>query len=182
LFRSWIERLCHEIHNRGFMGIIMLTGHYSLNQQITVRETAARLSIRMGIPVYGSAEFALACDIGYWGDHGGIGETSILNYIDPTLVELDRVDASTEYNREMIEKAKTNLGKTYIDAIVRRISSLAVHMPKMTQEEIDNMAAAELAVVHAQVRGKERWDRYDKLFDAFDWKGISEMAAADTSI
>ena len=44
LLRPWLEKLCSEFHRLGFKAIIMITGHYGHNQQIVVRETAARMT------------------------------------------------------------------------------------------------------------------------------------------
>ena len=47
LLRPWLEQLCGEFHRLGFRAIIILTGHYGHNQQLVVRETAARMSERL---------------------------------------------------------------------------------------------------------------------------------------
>src|SRR5262245_37004068 len=78
LLRPWLEKLCSEFHRQGFRAIIMLTGHYGHNQQIVVKETAARMTERLGIAVLGAPEYWLALDAGYSGDHAGIGETSLM--------------------------------------------------------------------------------------------------------
>jgi creatinine amidohydrolase len=43
LLRPWLEKLCGEFHRQGFRAIVMLTGLYGHNQQIVVREAAARM-------------------------------------------------------------------------------------------------------------------------------------------
>ena len=74
LLRPWLEKLCSEFQRQGFKAIVMITGHYGHNQQIVVREVAVRMTERLQIPVFGSPEYWLALDAGYYGDHAGIGE------------------------------------------------------------------------------------------------------------
>ncbi len=66
LLRPWLEKLCSEFQRLGFKAVIILTGHYGHNQQIVVRETAARLAERLQMPILGLPEYWLAHDAGYW--------------------------------------------------------------------------------------------------------------------
>ena len=100
LLRPWLEKLCEEIHRLDFKAIIVLTGHYGHNQQIVVRETAARMAERLQIPVLGTPEYWLAHDLGYLGDHAGIGETSLLWHLHPDLVAIDRIANAPDYGKD----------------------------------------------------------------------------------
>jgi creatinine amidohydrolase len=147
LLPAWLERHCLEFHRLGFRGIVMLTGHYGHNQQITVRETAVRMSQRLQIPVLGTPEYFLAQDAGYLGDHAGVGETSLLMHLHPELVDLQREDG--EFNAAT---SSSQLGATYTRVITGRLASFARAMPSMSPHQLDQFIAAEAALVSVQTR------------------------------
>ena len=153
--RPWLERLCSEFHRLNFKAIIMITGHYGHNQQIVVRETAARMSERLQIPILGTPEYWLAHDAGYYGDHAGIGETSLLWHLHPDLVAIDRIDNDPDYSKEDRIKngSSPELGQKYTTLIVDRLSALAQSMPSWPTEKLAQFIRAERALVSAQVRG-----------------------------
>ena len=155
LLRPWLEKLCAEIHRLGFKAIIVLTGHYGHNQQIVVRETAARMAERLQIPVLGTPEYWLAHDIGYLGDHAGIGETSLLWHLHPDLVAIDRIDNDPDYGADDRIKngASPALGQRYADLITDRLARLASAMPSWDGDKLAAFVAAERALISAQVRG-----------------------------
>ncbi len=168
LLRPWLEQLLYEFHRQGFRAVIMLTGHYGHNQQIVVRETAARISERLRIPILGTPEYWLAHDVGYLGDHAGIGETSLLWYLQPDLVAMDRIDADPEYGVDGRIRAGSSpeLGKRYADLIVQRLAALAQAMPAWDDATLDRFIAAERALVAAQVKGwrtKDAWAAWKNL-------------------
>ncbi len=169
VLRPWLERLCSEFHRQGFRAIIMLTGHYGHNQQIVVRETAARMSERLQIPVLGTPEYWLAQDAGYLGDHAGIGETSLLMHLHPHLVEIERIRDDPDYGRtdEIERGASAELGRRYADLIVSRLATIAATMPAWDAVTLDRFIRAERAVVSAQVRGwrnDHAWSAWRRLF------------------
>lgn len=155
LLRPWLEKLCSEIHRQGFKAIIMLTGHYGHNQQIVVREVAARMTERLQIPVLGTPEYWLAMDLGYHGDHAGIGETSLLWHLHPDLVAIDRIDSDPVYGKDDRIKtgASAELGRRYADCITDRLSKLARQMPEWDAEQRADFSEGERALVSAQIRG-----------------------------
>jgi creatinine amidohydrolase len=155
LLRPWLEKLCSEFHRLGFQAIIILTGHYGHNQQIVVRETAARMSERLQIPVLGTPEYWLAQDAGYLGDHAGIGETSLMMYLLPDLVDIRRIRTDPEYGaNDAIEKGSSpELGKRYAELITDRLSKVAKAMPRWSEANLEAFIRAERALVSAQVKG-----------------------------
>jgi creatinine amidohydrolase len=168
LLRPWLERLCGEFHRLGFRAIIVMTGHYGHNQQIVVRETAARMTERRQIPVLGTAEYWLAQDEGYLGDHAGIGETSLLMHLHPDLVRIERIRDDPDYGHtDAIEKGSSpELGARYAEAIVSRLSRLARAMPAWDEATRDAFVRAERALVSAQVRGwrlQHPWAAWQKM-------------------
>ncbi len=190
LLRPWLEKLCDEIHRLDFQAIIMLTGHYGHNQQIVVRETAARMAERLQIPVLGTPEYWLAHDIGYLGDHAGIGETSLLWHLHPNLVAIDRIDGDPDYGRDDRIKngAAPELGQRYAALITDRLAQLARSMPQWDEAKLAAFIAAERALVAAQVKGwrtNNPWaawknlaenDQYGKLLVEEDFAGIEALA------
>lgn len=155
LLRPWLEKLCFEFHRQGFRAILMVTGHYGHNQQITVRETAARMSERLQIPVLGTPEYWLAQDVGYLGDHAGIGETSLLWHLEPELVRIERIHEDPDYGKTdtIYRGASPELGARYASRIVERLAALAADMPHWDRETLERFIHAERALVSAQVRG-----------------------------
>jgi creatinine amidohydrolase len=192
LLRPWLEKLCSEFARIGFRAVIMLTGHYGHNQQIVVRETAARMTQRLQIPVLGTPEYWLAQDAGYGGDHAGIGETSLLWRLHPELVAMDRIREDPDYGAaDSIEKGSSpELGQKYADLIVSRLAPLATAMVSWDAATRDAFVHAERALVDAQVRGwrtEHAWaawnalsqqglNHYGELLVAQDFDGIVAMA------
>lgn len=169
LLRPWLERLCSEMHRQGFRAIIILTGHYGHNQQLVVRETAARMSERLRIPVWGIAEYWLAQDAGYLGDHAGIGETSLLWHLEPGLVRIERLDGDAEYGADgaIAQGAAPERGALYAGLIVERLATVARRMPEWGADELDGFIKAERALVAAQVRGwreNSPWHAWRRMF------------------
>jgi len=194
LLRPWLERLCSEFHRLGFLGIVMLTGHYGHNQQIVVRETAARMTERLQIPVLGVPEYWLAHDAGYLGDHAGVGETSLLWHLHPELVAIDRLGTDPEYGQpgRVLPGASAELGARYASRIVERLAQVAAGMPGWLPEQREAFVQAERALVRAQVgawrRTAEPWAawarlaagaevRYGELLAAGRFAEIEAMAA-----
>jgi creatinine amidohydrolase len=169
LLRPWLEKLCSEFQRIGFKAILMLTGHYGHNQQIVVRETAARMAERLQIPILGTPEYWLAQDTGYWGDHAGIGETSLLWHLHPELVAIERIRSDPDYGRDgRIEQgASPALGQRYAGVIIDRLTRLAVAMPHWSVDQLAACIRAERAIVSAQVRGwrtDQPWAAWRKMF------------------
>lgn len=155
LLRSWLEQYCYEFHRNGFKAILILTGHYGHNQQIVIKETAARMSERLRIPVFGAPEYWLALDEGYLGDHAGIGETSLLWHLRPELVRIDRIRQDPDYGiDDTIEKGSSpELGMRYAERIVQRLSALANRMLTWDESKLDRFIDCERAIVQSQLKG-----------------------------
>lgn len=181
--RPWLERLLSEFHRLGFRAVVMLTGHYGHNQQIVVRETAARMSERLDIPILGTPEYWLAQDAGYLGDHAGIGETSLLWHLHPRLVDIERIDADPDYGPDGAIKAGASpeLGRRYAELIVDRLTAVAAAMPGWDAATRAAFIRAERAMVTAQVTAWRRtgnpWQAWRRLF-AGELTGYGALLAA----
>jgi creatinine amidohydrolase len=149
---------------------VILTGHYGHNQQIVVRETAARMTERLQIPVLGTPEYWLAHDEGYLGEHAGIGETSLLWHLRPELVNIARIRQDPEYGAtDAIERGSSpELGKRYADTIISRLAAVAKAMPTWDASNRAAFVRAERALVTAQVTGWRNvhpWASWGALID-----------------
>jgi creatinine amidohydrolase len=169
LLRLWLEQLCREMVRNGYRAIIVLTGHYGAAQQIVVRETAVRLSRALGIPVLGTPEYILALDVGYGGDHGAWGETSLMMHLFPGTVDLSRLGEPPHQGvggRDP-RQASAEDGRTITDTIVSRLATLARKMPTWNYETLDRLLDAEAALVARQLsapRGKNAvWTAWRNL-------------------
>ncbi len=172
LLRPWLEQLCHEMARNGYRAIIILTGHYGAAQQIVVRETAARMSRALGIPVLGTPEYWLALDVGYLGDHAAWGETSLMMHLFPETVDLSRLGQPPYQGiggRDPKESSAED-GRMMTEKIVSRLAILARRMPAWNTETLDRFVDAEVALVAKQLaapRGK------DAIWTA--WRNIGVM-------
>lgn len=122
-----IEPLLVEIFEQfgamGFRVIVGFTGHFGLEQTLTLKRAALTVMRRSPVTILPVTPYDFTTDIGYKGDHAGTGETSLLWAIRPELVRLDAVapeepldgvlgadprgTASREYGRELLETIAT---------------------------------------------------------------------------
>ncbi|MFD2612482.1 creatininase family protein [Paenibacillus gansuensis] len=155
MLRPWIEKLCEEAVRNGFKAIIIVTGHYGHNQQIVVREAAVRMTERLQVPVLGVPEYWLALDAGYWGDHAGIGETSLLWHLHPDLVAMDRIKEDPDYGvTDEIEKGSSpELGERYAELITDRLAALAGQMLQWDEATREAYADSERTILRMQLKG-----------------------------
>jgi creatinine amidohydrolase len=154
LLRPWLEQLCREMARDGFRAIIILTGHYGAAQQIVVRETAVRMSRTLAIPVLGTPEYLLALDVGYTGDHGAWGETSLMMNLYPDTVDLSRLGEPPHQGvggRDPKTEASAEDGRLLTDTIVSRLAVLAGKMPTWDGETLERFIDSEAALVAKQL-------------------------------
>lgn len=154
LFPPWLEQLCRETARNGFKAAVILTGHYGAAQQMAVRGVAVRMSEALGIPILGTPEYFLALDEEYYGDHAAFFETSIMMYLFPGTVDLDRLgDEPHQGVHGKDPKRYANIerdGKRISQAIVRRLAHLAQRMPQWDEPARKRFANAEKALVERQ--------------------------------
>jgi creatinine amidohydrolase len=169
--RPWLEQLISEAARNGFEAVIVLTGHYGAAQQIAVREAAVRMSRVLDIPVLGTAEYWLALDEDYTGDHAAFFETSLMMHLHPDTVKLDRLVGAPPYQgvggRDPKAHATAAEGRRFADAIVRRLAALATAMPAWDDATRGSFVAAEAALVNRQLdlagRGHAVWTAWRKV-------------------
>ncbi|HPO12896.1 MAG TPA: creatininase family protein [Candidatus Hydrogenedentes bacterium] len=152
--RPWLERLCAEAKRNGFKAVILLTGHYGAAQQIAVRDTAVRMTKLLDIPILGTPEYFLALDVGYVGDHAAYFETSIMMHLFPDKVDVNRLDKEPYQGvggRDPKKFAKAEDGKTFCEAIIKRLTHLAWNMPSWDEPTRLQFLRAEQALVDRQM-------------------------------
>lgn len=151
--RSWLEKLCIEARRNGFKAMIMLTGHYGPGQQLIVRETGARMTGLLGIPIWGIPEYFLAHDLEYFGDHAAWGETSLMMHLFPESVDLSRLGEAPHKGvggRDPKTEASAEDGERLATAIVGRLAEVARAMATWGRAELAAFAEAESAIVSRQ--------------------------------
>lgn len=152
--RSWVEKLCWEGHRNGFKAIIVLTGHYGAGQQMAVREAAVRMSKVLNIPVLGTPEYFLALDQEYYGDHAAFFETSLMMYLYPELVDVNRLGEPPYQGvggRDPKKYATAEDGERFSRAIIGRLGTMARCMPAWDRETLMRFVRAEEALVTRQM-------------------------------
>jgi creatinine amidohydrolase len=154
LLPPWLEQLCRETARNGFKAAVLLTGHYGAAQQIAVRRVAVRMTEALGIPVLGTPEYFLALDEEYYGDHAAFFETSIMMYLFPGTVDLDRLGTEPYQGvggKDPKRYANVeNDGRRISQAIVRRLARLAQRMPQWDEVTRKQFLEAERALVDRQ--------------------------------
>lgn len=95
-----IEKLLREVlvqfASMGFRTLVVLNGHYGLENSISVRRAAVDCMRGTASTVLPIAEYEVLLDLGATGDHAGVWETSLLWAARPDLVRLDRTDVDGE--------------------------------------------------------------------------------------
>ncbi len=184
LLRPWLEQLCMEFARIGFQAIFILTGHYGHNQQIVVRETAVRMTERLQIPVIGTAEYWLAQDKGYLGDHAGIGETSLALYLFPEITYMDQLKNDPEYQPIVTAPpgATRERGRMYAEAIIDRMARTARNMVGWDDAKLQAYVRAERALVSQQVKGWRKihpWAAWHRMMATGELTGYGEWLATN---
>lgn len=77
----------------GFKVIVAFTGHFGLDQTLTLKRAALTVMGRSPVTILPLTEYDLTTADGYKGDHAGIGESSLLWAAHPELVRMDAVPA-----------------------------------------------------------------------------------------
>jgi creatinine amidohydrolase len=152
--RLWLEQLCIEAKRNGFKSILIVTGHYGATQQMTVRETAVRMTKTLAIPVLGTPEYFLALDKEYYGDHAAFFETSIMMHLFPDKVDLSRLGEEPHQGvggKDPKAFATAEAGQVFCEAIIGRLATLATAMPTWDDATRARFARADDALVSRQI-------------------------------
>jgi creatinine amidohydrolase len=112
----------------GFKVILVLNGHYGLDDTIAVRRAAVAAMRTADVAVFPVAEYELLLELGARGDHAGVWETSLLWAQRPELVHLDDVAPTAELpgvlGGDPRGEASADKGRDGIEAIVAAAAAL----------------------------------------------------------
>jgi creatinine amidohydrolase len=109
----------------GFRALMVVNGHYGLENSIAVRRAALWCMRQVPCTVLPVAEYEVLIDLGARGDHAGVFETSLLWAGRPDLVRLDAVDSGEELPGIVGEDPR---GKATRDLGVRALEEAASSM------------------------------------------------------
>ncbi|HOC92873.1 MAG TPA: creatininase family protein [bacterium] len=123
----------------GFKSIIILTGHYPVEQVLALMALSETFTALYRAPVVSIPEFAMAEGTGYAGDHAAVWETSLMMALFPELVdagELEQLSGLSSFDlwkkgiqgKNPADGASTELGEKTVDIITDNLASLASEM------------------------------------------------------
>ncbi|MCD6095869.1 MAG: creatininase family protein [Thermoprotei archaeon] len=133
VFKAFLLDIVRRVMKQGFRVIVLLTGHYSREQVSAIKEVAEMCeriteSVKpKGTPsvrIIALPEYELALDLGYHGDHAAKWETSILMYLRPELVDMEKLTDLLGVDGEDPRKASKELGEKVVTLITNRLCKL----------------------------------------------------------
>jgi len=134
VFKAFLLDIVRRVMKQGFRVIVLLTGHYSREQVSAIKEVAEMCeriteSVKpKGTPsvrIIALPEYELALDLGYHGDHAAKWETSILMYLRPELVDMEKLtDLLGVDGEDPRKKASKELGEKVVTLIINRLCEL----------------------------------------------------------
>ena len=126
LLLSLFTAIFREAEAVGFRVIVAVPGHYGLGQVCTVKKAALDWMTKGRSVVWALAEWEVAGDIGYRGDHAGKWETSLLWSLSPELVRMELFRKSKYALRKKTPlEASRELGDKAVRLIVSRLAEKA---------------------------------------------------------
>ena len=176
----------------GFRAVLVLNGHYGLENTLVVRRAALAATRATGARVLALADYELLTDLGNLGDHAGTWETSLLWAQRPELVRLEgHGELPGVIGEDPRGAASEQLGRRGLDLAAERAAECLRRA--LDENDAAPYAAAFAASVAAlerlwelrQTLGREHappvqtpaWLRHLEAFRAGDW--ATARAAAD---
>jgi len=184
LFYAIFEQMAHV----GFRVVIAVTGHYGLEQCLTLKRAARGFMQRSGLIVFPAPEYEVACDRGYRGDHAAKWETSILWALRPELVDMSRL--SRDLTRPLSAfrdgiagedprvHASRELGEEIVAVMVDRLAEVAgrlLGIAPLDRSKFLEVLGKQVRFLEARAelrrRGREiALENYWRFLDLF-WRG-----------
>lgn len=91
LIEPLLDAIFTQFAEMGFRVIVAFTGHFGLEQTLILKRSALRVMHLLPVTIFPVTEYDLATDAGYFGDHAGVGETSLLWMHRPDLIHISAV-------------------------------------------------------------------------------------------
>jgi creatinine amidohydrolase len=173
----------------GFRAIVVVNGHYGLENSIVVRRAALATTGATVVPL---ADYELLTDLGAAGDHAGVWETALLLPVRPDLVDLDREgDLPGVIGEDPRGRASRELGEQGLETAAERV---ATALDRALTEPGGPYAEALAAAIEALERLWElrrelppdrvppvqtpAWIRHLEAFRTGDWAAATGSAKA----
>lgn len=131
---AMVGRMLVELRRIGFKVIVMLTGHYPLTQVLHLYLQARIFNLRKGSVALAFPEMLFAWDMGYFGDHAGHWETSIMMHLRPELVDTSALEGPAMLPRRLFRWgvigrdpsvfSDQSLGEEVVECVVEGLSGL----------------------------------------------------------
>lgn len=120
----------------GFRVIVGFTGHFGLEQTLTLKRAALAVMARSPVTILPVTEYDLTTDAGYKGDHAATGETSLLWSLRPDLVRLEAVPPDSPLDgvlgADPRGTASPDQGRVWVEAIASRTAEVAARLLEAT--------------------------------------------------
>jgi creatinine amidohydrolase len=141
LFRAIARRTFRQFDRAGFKVVVAMTGHYPREQPTFLKEEAEAVmrSTHGRLKIWALADYEPVTDLDYKGDHAAKWETSLLQYLRPELVEMERLPADLNEKLWGVGgldprvHASADVGRTVAEAIVERVGRRALELLAETQ-------------------------------------------------
>jgi creatinine amidohydrolase len=148
----------------GFRVIVAFTGHFGVDQTLTLKRAALTVMERSPVTILPITEYDLVTDL-YTGDHAAVGETSLLWALYPELVRLHSIPADTPLDGiigpEPRGAASPELGKQILQAIAGRIAAVSQRLLEDTDpvQRADYIEAIRAGVKVLAQTSRQRQER-----------------------
>lgn len=129
-----VRKILRQLEQWGFEVIVLLTGHYPPSQVSLLKKECRRFNKKSKALAMGAPEQVFAVDMGYYGDHAGMWETSIMLALRPGLVDMgamppglplmERVEKYGVMGQDPMEKASAEKGEEVIRHIVEGMAAM----------------------------------------------------------
>jgi creatinine amidohydrolase len=169
LIEPLLDGLFTQFAEMGFRVIVGFTGHFGLEQTLALKRSALRVMRQLPVTILPVTEYDMTTDVGYTGDHAGVGETSLLWMVHPELVRMDAVPAEAPLEGVLgIDPrgvASPEQGRALFELLTSRIAEAASRLLRETTSSqrtafIEALAAAvallEATAQQRQVYPKDR--------------------------
>lgn len=147
-----LEKVFEQFGAMGFRVIVAFTGHFGLDHTITLKRSALAVMRRSTTAILPVAEYDFTTDIGYAGDHAGIGETSLMWAVDPKLVRLESVHPNQALEGIIGEDPR---GKASREWGVKLMQTISTRTAEVARRFLHEDTAARSSFVDALATGVE---------------------------